>query len=86
MTNTIPEGFEPAEVSAAKDIVQDELDTAQVAGDIHDEADIIRLADIIVTRLLKAGVTIPETIEQPLMVGFHKVSTVEDAGVKVVPA
>lgn len=43
--SAIPEGMEPAHVSAAKDIVQDELDTAQVAGDIHDEADIVGLAD-----------------------------------------
>ncbi|MFS0887061.1 hypothetical protein [Aeromicrobium sp. 179-A 4D2 NHS] len=62
-----PEDYEPAEVSAAKDIVMEELhslaDSAFIdLGDDHGEIDAIGWADQIVEALLAAGVSIPESL------------------------
>ena len=55
----IPEGYEPAEVSAAKDVV---LDSLYVLGvDEFESIDLIRVADRVVEDLLKFGVEIPES-------------------------
>lgn len=67
-TTEIPDGYEPAEVSAAKDHVHEELDSyLDQAGIDPDEAgiDLIRVADRIVSRLIASGVVIPEEIRSP---------------------
>lgn len=61
MTTEIPEGYEPEEVSTAKDIVlvvlEDYLDS--------EEGDLIEISDRIVEALIEAGVYIPEELESP---------------------
>lgn len=61
MSDTLPEGYELAEVSAAKNVVLDLLEDA----DWPEDFDRIGLADSIVTNLIKAGVLIPEWIVDP---------------------
>lgn len=66
----IPEGYEPAENSAAKDIVLDALEVSlkkqgrdpYVEGE---EIELIELADDIVEALLKVGITVPEDLKSP---------------------
>lgn len=62
MADGIPEGYESAEVSAAKNIAWDVLDSAGVADETYD---LIEIADTLIERLVDAGVTIPETIVNP---------------------
>lgn len=62
MTDTeIPEGYEYAEVSAAKNIALAVLEEA----DLPEEADRIGIADKIVSDLMAAGVSIPEGLPDP---------------------
>lgn len=69
MSETIPEGYEPAEVSSAKDVVMEVFHDklGHLAFDERDDhgVDCIELADACVEALIKAGVTIPEDIEAP---------------------
>jgi hypothetical protein len=65
----IPEGYELASHSAAKDIVLADLETLYDFVDEEDERlDLIELADTIVESLLKVGVTIPDGLESPFKV------------------
>lgn len=66
----IPEGYEPAENSAAKDIVLDALETSltKQGRDPYDEKyeiELISLADDVFEALLKAGITVPENLKSP---------------------
>ncbi|MDQ1053185.1 hypothetical protein QE394_001113 [Arthrobacter sp. SORGH_AS 212] len=68
----IPEGYEPAENSAAKnhamDALEAELEKQGVEVYTDDDEggiDLIDLADAVVEALLSAGVTIPEGISDP---------------------
>lgn len=63
-----PKGYEPAEVSAAKDHVYVELESAiERAGYEADEIglDLIKVADRIVSRLIAHEVVIPEELTSP---------------------
>lgn len=66
----IPEGYEIAEHSAAKDIAMAALD-ASLTNQGHDphldgqEIELISLADDVVKALIKAGITIPEGLKSP---------------------
>lgn len=67
LTDVIHEGFEPAENSAVKNIVMNEIerlaDEAYIdLGEDHGEIEAISWADEIVEVLLAAGVTIPESL------------------------
>lgn len=57
----IPEGYEYAEVSAAKNIALAVLEEA----DLPEDADRIGIADKIVTDLIAAGVSIPQSLPDP---------------------
>lgn len=88
----VPEGFEPAEVSTAKDIVMIELeDVVAEANGLAGDYSAITLADIIVEKLRKAGVLIPEWIPDPLTgkpaQGYYPTSSQVEAweGRKVTP-
>jgi hypothetical protein len=59
--NNMPEAFELAEVSAAKNIALARLEEA----DMPEETDRIEIADRIVNDLIKAGVLIPGWIGDP---------------------
>lgn len=68
----IPEGYEPAEHSHAKnhamDALEAELEKQGVevyADDDEGGVDLIGLADAVVEALIRAGVTIPEDISNP---------------------
>lgn len=66
----IPAGYEPAENSAAKDIVLDALERSLTAQDRDPydeeyEIELISLADDVVEALLKVGVVIPEDLKSP---------------------
>jgi len=66
----IPDGYEPAENSAAKDIALDALDASltKQGHDPHEEGneiELISLADDVVEALLKAGITVPESLKSP---------------------
>lgn len=71
----IPEGYEPAENSAAKNHAMDALEAElerqgiDPYPDLDDGEDggidLINLADAVVESLIKAGVTIPENITDP---------------------
>jgi len=66
----IPEGYEPAENSAAKDIAMDALERSltKQGHDPYvdgDEIELISLADDVVEALLKAGITVPENLKSP---------------------
>lgn len=66
----IPEGYEPAENSAAKDIVLDalEISLTKQGRDPYvegEEIELISLADDVVEALLKAGIAVPETLKSP---------------------
>lgn len=70
----MPEGYEPAENSEAKDIVMTTIETQLEAGghDPHDEANPIELIDIsdaVVEALLAAGVKIPADLESSYKIG-----------------
>lgn len=70
----IPEGYEPAEVSHAKNHAHDAIEKAlEGCGvDPYPETgglDLIHLADAVVEGLLEAGVQIPEGISNP-----HRIS------------
>lgn len=62
----VPEGFELAEVSAAKNIVYDavysELDNQ---GFDMEDLDLIDVAESVVEELLEAGIFIPASIKDP---------------------
>lgn len=72
MTADIPEGFEPAEVSFAKDHVHNaiEQELEKQGIDPYSERadqpspDLIDLADAVVERLLTEGVTIPASVRR----------------------
>jgi hypothetical protein len=59
--------YEPAENSFAKNIAYDaiEAELEDQGFAVIDEFDLIDLADAVVEALLRAGVTIPETIHNP---------------------
>lgn len=63
MSNELPEGYEYAEVSDAKDTVYNLLDSEVLNGRIEEEdsggPDLIHLADRIVEELLAKGAIIP---------------------------
>lgn len=72
MSNEIPEGYELAENSAAKDFAMEALyaeferqgvDVDADSGDMI--IDMIDLADTVVEALLKVGITIPGDLESP---------------------
>lgn len=72
MSNEIPEGYEAAENSAAKDIAMQALEAELEKQDINTDPDeylngveLIALAEAVVEALLKAGVTIPEGLKSP---------------------
>jgi hypothetical protein len=62
----IPEGYELASTTAAKNIVLVELE--ELDPDYAAETDHIDMADRIVEALLKAGVKIPDNIADPCRV------------------
>lgn len=66
---TIPEGYELAEHSTAKDIVRNALEEElqrQGVADVEDGGpDLLDLASVSVGALLAAGVTIPEGLTDP---------------------
>lgn len=68
----VPEGYEPQENSHAKNHAMDALEAelerqgVEVYTDDDDGGiDLINLADAVVEALLRAGVTIPETVTDP---------------------
>ena len=66
----IPEGYELAEHSAAKDIAMESLEASltKQGRDPYDddyEIELIGLADDVVEALIKAGITIPEGLKSP---------------------
>lgn len=62
----IPDGYEPASHSAAKNIVMCDLESLyNIVDEETSGLDVIGLADTIVESLLEAGVTIPEDIKDP---------------------
>lgn len=68
----MPEGYEPAENAAAKDVTMGALGASLDAQGIdpHDEywpIDLIALADVAVEALLEAGATIPESMSSPFV-------------------
>jgi len=74
MTEVIPEGYEPAENAAAKDVAMDALERSLAKqgidpypdGDIRGGSiELIDLADDVVEALLKAGITVPEDLKSP---------------------
>lgn len=68
-SSDIPDGYEPYEVGAAKNIVMCELeDVVAEANEASYEGcyDAILLADLIVEKLIAAGVVFPEGIVDPL--------------------
>lgn len=68
----IPEGYEPSENAAAKDVALSALEASLTSQgrDPHDdgnEIELISLADDVVEALLGVGITIPEGLESPFM-------------------
>jgi len=75
MTESIPDGYEPAENAAAKDVAMDALEQSLTKQgidpypDLDDDEeggiDLIGLADDVVEALLKVGITVPEGLKSP---------------------